>query len=86
MLLFSRSSSPGQEGKEEEEEEDEEDTFAGALDCDPNLEASSSSCRSGPSRSDHTIPEYEEAEELEATSSSLQLVFFHPRPSSPRVR
>ena len=35
MLLFSRSSSPGQEGKEEEEEEDEEDTFAGALDCDP---------------------------------------------------
>ena len=50
----------------------------------PNLEASSSSCRSGPSRSDHTIPEYEEAEELEATSSSLQLVFFHPRPSSPQ--
>ena len=48
----------------------------------PNLEASSSSCRSGPSRPDHTIPESEEAEEPEATSNSLQLVVF--RPSSPQ--
>ncbi|KAL6317874.1 hypothetical protein AAG906_030628 [Vitis piasezkii] len=51
----------------------------------PNLEASSSSCRSRPSRPDHTIPESEE--EPEATSSSLQLVVFHPslvpEPSSP---
>ena len=43
----------------------------------PTLEASFSSCRSGPSRSDHTIPESKEAEEPEATSSSLQLVVFH---------
>ena len=50
----------------------------------PNLEASSSSCRSGPSRPDHTIPESKEAEEPEATSSSLQLVVFHPGPSSPQ--
>ena len=50
----------------------------------PTLEASSSSCRSGPSRPDHTIPESEEAEEPEATSSSLQLVVFHQRPSSPQ--
>ena len=50
----------------------------------PNLEASSSSCRSGPSRPDHTIPESEEAEEPEATSNSLQLVVFHPGPSSPQ--
>ncbi|KAL6332490.1 hypothetical protein AAG906_008521 [Vitis piasezkii] len=50
----------------------------------PNLEASSSSCRSEPSRPDHTIPESEEAEEPEATSSSLQLVVFHPGPSSPQ--
>ena len=49
-----------------------------------NLEASSSSCRSGPSRSDHTILESEEAEEPEATSSSLQLVVFHSGPSSPQ--
>ena len=48
----------------------------------PNLEASSSSCRSGPSCLDHTIPEFEEAEEPEATSSSLQLVVFHQGPSS----
>ena len=46
-------------------------------------EASSSSCRSGPSRSDHTIPESEEAEEPEATSSSPQLETFRPGPSSP---
>ena len=50
----------------------------------PTLEASSSSCRSGPSRSDHTIPKSEEAEEPEATSSSLQLVVFHQWPSSPQ--
>ena len=50
----------------------------------PKLEVSSSSCRSGPSRPNHTIPEYEEAEEPEATSSSLQLIVFHPRPSSPQ--
>ena len=49
-----------------------------------NLEASSSSCRSEPSRSDHTILESEEAEEPEATSSSLQLVVFHSGPSSPQ--
>ena len=36
-----------------------------------NLEASSSSCRSGPSCTDHTIPESDEAEEPEATSSFL---------------
>ena len=50
----------------------------------PTLEASFSSCRSGPSRSDHTIPESEEVEESEATSSSLQLVVFHQGPSSPQ--
>ena len=49
-----------------------------------NLKALSSSCRSGPSRSDHTILESEEAEEPEATSSSLQLVVFHSGPSSPQ--
>ena len=49
----------------------------------PTPEASSSSCRFGPNRSDHTIPESEEAEEPEATSSSLQLVIFHSKPSSP---
>ena len=52
--------------------------------ADPNLEASSSSCRFRPSRPDHTVPESEEAEEPEATSSSLQLVVFHPGPSSPQ--
>ncbi|RVW27872.1 hypothetical protein CK203_084960 [Vitis vinifera] len=36
------------------------------------------------SRSDHTILESEEAEEPEATSSSLQLVVFHSGPSSPQ--
>ena len=50
----------------------------------PNLEASSSSCRSGPNRLDHTIPESEKAEEPEATSSSLQLVVFHQGCSSPQ--
>ena len=49
----------------------------------PNLEASSSSCRSGPSRPDHTIPEFEE--EPEAISNSLQLVVFHPGPNSPQL-
>ena len=37
----------------------------------PNLEASSSSCRSEPSCPDHTILESDEAEEPEATSSFL---------------
>ena len=49
----------------------------------PNLEASSSSCRFKSSRPDHTIPKFEEAEETEATSSSLQLVVFHQGRSSP---
>ena len=49
----------------------------------PNLEASSSSCRSGSNRPDHTIPESEE--EPEAISSSLQLVVFHPGPNSPQL-
>ena len=48
----------------------------------PNLEASSPSCRSEPSQSDHTIPESEE--EPEATSSFLQLIVFHPGLSSPQ--
>ena len=47
-------------------------------------EALSSSCRSGPSQPDHTISESEEAKEPEATSNSLQLVIFHPGPSSPQ--
>ena len=51
----------------------------------PTLEASSSSCRSGPSRPDHTIPESEEeAKEPEATSSSLQLIVFNQGPNSPQ--
>ena len=50
----------------------------------PTPEASSSSCRSGPNRSDHTIPESEEVEEPEATSSSPQLETFRPGPSSPQ--
>ena len=44
-------------------------------------EALSSSCRSGPSQPDHTISE---SEKPEATSNSLQLVIFHPGPSSPQ--
>ncbi|RVW61439.1 hypothetical protein CK203_032029 [Vitis vinifera] len=52
----------------------------------PNLEASSSSCRSEPSCPDHTILESDEAEEPEATSSFLQLVVFHPGPSSPQPK
>ncbi|RVW28060.1 hypothetical protein CK203_097980 [Vitis vinifera] len=50
----------------------------------PTPKASSSSCRFGPNRPDHTIPESEEAKEPEATSSSLLLVIFHPGPSSPQ--
>ena len=52
----------------------------------PTPEASFSSCRFGPSRPDHTIPESEEAEEPEATSNSLQLEIFHPGPSSPQPK
>ena len=51
-----------------------------------NLEASSSSCRFEPSCPDHTILESDEAEEPEATSSFLQLVVFHPGPSSPQPK
>ena len=48
------------------------------------LEASPSSCRSGPSQPDHTILESDEVKEPKATSSSLQLVIFYPGPSSPQ--